>query len=137
MVTLRLQRRLASSVLKCGKNKVWMDNKETSEIALATTRGHIKKLVKDGIILRRAHTVHSRFRTRTRLEEKRKGRHTGIGKRRGCKDARMPTKILWIRRQRVLRRLLRRLRKNRKIDRKIFCDVMILMNCECSASPRY
>ena len=79
MVTLRLQRRLASSVLKCGKNKVWMDNKETSEIALATTRGHIKKLVKDGIILRRAHTVHSRFRTRTRLEEKQIGANSGDG----------------------------------------------------------
>ena len=116
MVTLRLQKRLASSVLKCGKNKVWMDNKETSEIALATTRGHIKKLVKDGIILRRAVTVHSRFRTRTRLAEKRKGRHTGYGKRRGCKSARMPTKILWIRRQRILRRLLRKLRKQRKIE---------------------
>ena len=126
MVTLRLQRRLASSVLKCGKNKVWMDNKETSEIALATTRGHIKKLVKDGIILRRAVTVHSRFRTRQRLEEKRKGRHSGTGKRRGAKEARMPVKILWIRRQRILRRLLRKLRKQRKIDRKIYHKFYLL-----------
>ena len=120
MVTLRLQKRLASSVLKCGKNKVWMDNKETGEIALATTRGHIKKLVKDGIILRRAPTVHSRFRTRQRAEEKRKGRHTGYGKRRGKKTARLPTKVLWIRRQRILRRLLKKLRKQRKIDKKLY-----------------
>ena len=126
MVTLRLQRRLASSVLKCGKNKVWMDNKETSEIALATTRSHVKKLVKDGIILRRAPAMHSRFRTRQRLEEKRKGRHTGIGKRRGCKEARMPVKVLWMRRQRILRRLLRKLRLNRKIDRKLYHKFYLL-----------
>ena len=126
MVTLRLQKRLASSVLKCGKNKVWMDNKETSEIALATTRGHIKKLVKDGIILRRAPAVHSRFRTRQRLEEKRKGRHSGYGKRKGTKEARLPTKVLWIRRQRILRRLLKKLRKQRKIDKKLYHKFYLL-----------
>lgn len=27
-----------------------------------------------------------------------KGRHTGAGKRRGCKHARMPKKVLWMRR---------------------------------------
>ena len=33
------------------------------------------------------------------------GRHTGHGKRKGAKEARMPVKVLWIRRMRVLRRL--------------------------------
>lgn len=35
--TLRLQKRLASAVLKCGKNKVWLDPNETNEIANANS----------------------------------------------------------------------------------------------------
>ena len=120
MVNLRLQRRLAASILKCGRHRVWMDNKELSEIALATSRSHIKKLIRDGWVLKKNVVVHSRHRTNLRNAEKRKGRHMGTGKRRGCKDARMPQKILWIRRQRALRRLLRKYRKQRKIDRNLY-----------------
>merc|ERR1712113_604282 len=48
------------------------------------------------------------------------GRHMGIGKRQGCKNARMPQKLFWIRRQRALRRLLRKLRKNKKADKNLY-----------------
>ena len=120
MAGLRLQKRLAASVLKCGRNKVWMDPNETSSIGMATSRTSVKKLIKNGLVLRINPTIHSRARARKRLEEKRRGRHQGRGKRRGCKDARMPTKVLWIRRQRVLRRLLKKYRKQGKIDQKLY-----------------
>lgn len=35
---LKLQKRLASSVLRCGKKKVWLDPNETNEIANANSR---------------------------------------------------------------------------------------------------
>ncbi|MED6258898.1 hypothetical protein ATANTOWER_014070, partial [Ataeniobius toweri] len=38
MSMLRLQKRLASSVLRCGKKKVWLDPNETNEIANANSR---------------------------------------------------------------------------------------------------
>merc|ERR1712108_124960 len=45
---------------------------------------------------------------------------TGIGKIQGCKNARMPIKLFWIRRQRALRRLLKKLRKNKKVDKNLY-----------------
>ena len=38
MVSLRLQKRLAASVLDCGKNKIWLDPNEVNEIANANSR---------------------------------------------------------------------------------------------------
>lgn len=37
MAFLRLQKRLAAAVLKCGKKRVWIDPNETSEVALANS----------------------------------------------------------------------------------------------------
>jgi hypothetical protein len=37
MVSLKLQKRLAASVLKCGRGKVWLDPNEVNEISMANS----------------------------------------------------------------------------------------------------
>merc|ERR1739848_965791 len=108
MVSLKLQKRLAASVLKCGKRKIWLDPNEVNEISMANSRLNIRKLAKDGLVIKKPTKIHSRYSVRKKLVAKRKGRHTGTGKRKGCKGARLPQKVIWLRRLRVLRRLLKK-----------------------------
>lgn len=43
MVSLRFQKRLAASVLGCGKGKVWLDPNEVNEIAMANSSEHPRR----------------------------------------------------------------------------------------------
>ncbi|HID10161.1 MAG TPA: 50S ribosomal protein L19e, partial [Candidatus Latescibacteria bacterium] len=49
-MSLRSQRRIAASILKCGVHRVWIDPSRIRDVELAITREDVKRLIDDGAI---------------------------------------------------------------------------------------
>lgn len=116
MTKLPTIRRLAADILDCGKNRVWLDPSEGTRLAGAATRKEVRKLIKDGVIIRKPVGVHSRYRANKRMEAKLKGRHCGPGKVRGTKNARMPEKDIWMDKIREQRKVLKDLKSKNMLS---------------------
>ncbi|MEF8878918.1 MAG: 50S ribosomal protein L19e [Candidatus Thermoplasmatota archaeon] len=120
MTDLRNQRRMAAQLLKCGEKRVWLDLDRADEIAKAVTKDDIRVLIEGEAIKKKQKQGVSRGRGRHLAEQKKKGRRTGAGKRKGAKYARLPHKERWMTTIRALRRYLKKLRDEGKIDRSVY-----------------
>ena len=119
-MNINAQKRLASEVLKCGVNRVFVHPEGIDDVLMAITREDIRNLVKNKVIQKRYKTGISRARVNENLQKKREGRMRGPGSRKGKKAARQPPKRTWINRIRPLRREIKKLRDTNKIDTKAY-----------------
>ena len=115
-MNLKNQRRIAAELLKCGVNRVWIDPNKADDASDAITRGDVRTLIASGTISAKQKRGISRGRAEYTRAQKRKGRQTGHGSRRGRKGARKPKKERWIQAIRPIRRRLKELRDTGKID---------------------
>ncbi len=109
------KKRIAAQVMKCGQHKVRFDENSLKAIKEAITKSDIRALVKDGVISERRFKGISHGKLRENLKQRRKGRRTGPGKKKGTHTARLPRKSEWIIKIRAIRDLLRTLREKKVI----------------------
>ena len=120
MTDLRNQRRMAASLIKCGENRIWMDQDRIDEIAKAVTKDDIRVLIKGKAIRSKQEKGISHGRKKYIASQKRKGRRRNHGSRKGAKYARLPRKRRWILIIRPIRSNLKNLRNDNKISNKIY-----------------
>ena len=107
---MKLQKRLASDIMKCSPKRVHFDTEKTSEIKEAITKADIRSLVKQGVIVEKKARGISRVRARKIKLQKRKGRQKGSGSRKGKFSARTNPKQVWMNTVRAQRKFLQELK---------------------------
>ena len=73
----KLHKRLLIDVLKCDREKVWLDSYKINEISKVNSRKNIRELVKYVFVTRKQNKIHSRSHARLMKKAKQKGLHYG------------------------------------------------------------
>jgi len=122
---LTTQKRLAATVLKAGKSRVWIDPEFQDEVSLAITKDDIRRLIDEGAIQKKQAVGVSRGRARYVMAQKRKGQRKGPGRKKGKATAKLSKKERWMHKIRPLRRELSHLRDEGKITRRVYRELYL------------
>ncbi len=122
---LKVQRRVAAKILKCGVNRVWIDPEKIGLVESAVTADSIKKLIHDGVIAKKKVRGTSRVRARERgAVRKKRGRTPG--RRKGAKGSILSSKRKWIMRIRPMRKFLRNLKNRGRISVRVYRKLYLM-----------
>ncbi|QQG39241.1 MAG: 50S ribosomal protein L19e [Candidatus Woesearchaeota archaeon] len=124
-MNLRVQRRIAASVLGVGLKKVRFDPERLNDIKEAITKSDIRSLISNKVIIAKQDKGTSKFRVRKIKLQKRKGRRKGQGSRKGTFKARTDIKSVWISRLRIQRAFIRNLKEKNLITSKDYKTLML------------
>merc|ERR1711907_691214 len=120
-----MQKRLAAAIFCCGKRRIRIDPNESAILSSVNSKESVRTHIARGTIARQHVSIHSRSRIRKFAAARAQKRHSGYGRRRGSRKARLAPKLLWNRCLTVLRRLLHKYRDTRKIDRHLFRELYL------------
>ncbi|MBN2202586.1 MAG: 50S ribosomal protein L19e [Candidatus Aenigmarchaeota archaeon] len=107
---MNVQKKLASKVLKCGVDKVWIDPTNT-KVKQAITRRDIRRFVKEGAIKKLPSKKKSKNSPKTQQN---------MGSRKGSKGARRGKKSSWLRIIRPQRKLIKELEMQKKLEPNVY-----------------
>lgn len=110
MSDLRNQKRMAADLLKCGRNRVWINPDKLDDVEDCITRGDVRNAISSGLIKAKAKKGISKGRIRYVAKQKASGKRKGPGSRKGTANARVPKKTRWIATIRPIRDELKTMR---------------------------
>ena len=119
-MNLASKRRIVANILNVGLDRVWLDPSKIKSIKDAITRDDLRKLVSDGTILVKQREGVSRSRARKIILQRRKGRRSGSGARKGSATSRLGRKEKWVNGIRAQRILFSDLLGNKVISRETY-----------------
>jgi large subunit ribosomal protein L19e len=126
MTNLTNQRRLASRIMKVGKNRVWINPQKIEDVESAITRAEVRKLVHEKVIAASPIQGVSRGRAKVIQAKKRRGRRKGPGSKSGTPRAVITKKEAWMTKIRSLRRKLREWKANRTVTEGNYRDLYMI-----------
>ena len=104
---MNVQKKIASKIMKCGIEKVWIDP-SNEKVKQAITRRDVRRFIKEGVI--------------KKLPSKKKSKRTGkksqqkMGSRKGAKYARRGKKTSWLKVIRPQRKMIKELNDKKKLN---------------------
>ena len=126
MTNLTNQRRLASRIMKVGKNRVWINPQNIEDVESAITREEVRRLVHEKVIAATPIQGVSRGRAKAVQAQKRRGRRKGPGSKSGTPRSVITKKEAWMTKIRSLRRKLRELKADRTITESNYRELYMI-----------
>jgi len=117
---LKLQKRLASSVLKGSKKRIRFEPEVLDEIKEVLTKDDVRGMISRGLIRIKQKKGVSRVRAKKKAKQRTKGLRNGPGKRKGTKNARTPDKEIWMKKIRLQRKFLKELYNKEYLNPQIY-----------------